>query len=185
MANCNTRLIYDKCAFQERIEESKRPLGYIVNTNQYQHNNTCFGVDGPRSTRLYNSNEIPEFKRVDQVDIESLLTGRDIKHTKCKKDRTISEKNKKMAVFKGKKHKTCNKSRQYTHTRLNQSAQELRSKDFTQYHMDFPIIDPRNFVYNGTDSKDIFRFGRNTQLDARDSHKVVYETPLNQKPILP
>ena len=39
MANCNTRLIYDKCAFEERIEESKRPLGYIVNTNQYQHNN--------------------------------------------------------------------------------------------------------------------------------------------------
>ena len=90
-----------------------------------------------------------------------------------------------MAVFKGKKQKVCKKERQYTHTRLNQSAQDLRSKDFTSYHMDFPIIDPRNFVYNGTDSKDIFRYGRNTQLDARDSHKVVFDTPLDQTKTLP
>ena len=73
MAGCNTRMIYDKQAFQERIEQSKKPGSYKLLQDQNNNTGACFAVNGPRSTRFHASTEIPKFRREDRVDIESLL----------------------------------------------------------------------------------------------------------------
>ena len=107
MAGCNTRMIYDKQAFQERIEQSKKAGSYKLNEQQNSNDKACFASNGPRSTRFYASNEIPQFRRADRVEIESLLTGRSFKNAKYMNGRTVGERNKSLSKFKGKVQKEC------------------------------------------------------------------------------
>ena len=172
MAGCNTRMMYDQEAFKEKIEQSKRPGSYRLYEQQNEHNQVCFSANGPRSTRFSASNEIPQFKRTDQVQIESLLTGRSFKNAKYTKGRTVGDKNSQLTKFKGKITKNCSKIMDNTSTRLNNPAIEVRSVDVTEYHMDFPIINPTEWTFYGFDKKSNNRFGQNTQLDARDNYKV-------------
>jgi len=125
MAGCNTRMMYDQEAFKEKIEQSKKPGSYRLYDQQNEHNQVCFSANGPRSTRLNASNEIPQFKRADQVQIESLLTGRSFKNAKYTKGRTVNERGNKLTKFKGKVNKNCSKIMNDTSTRLNNPAIEV------------------------------------------------------------
>lgn len=173
MAGCNTRMIYDKQAFQERIEQSKKPGSYKLNEQQNSNDKACFASNGPRSTRFYASNEIPEFRRADRVEIESLLTGRSFKNAKYMNGRTVGERNKSLSKFKGKVQKECGNISNITSTRLDNPAMDVREVDITNYHMDFPIINPKEYVFygNNKNTRDSQRFGVNTQLQARDNFK--------------
>ena len=182
MAGCNTRMMYDQLAFKEKVEESKKPGSYRLNNNQIQNSDTCFAVDGPRPTRFYTSNEIPQFKREDRVEIESLLTGRSFKNAKYMDGRTVESRSKSLNKFKGKVQKNCGSIMNYTSTRLNDPSIDLRSVDVTKYHMDYPIINHNEWTFYGfnKNEKDTLRFGRNTQLDARDNYKAKPVVPQEQ-----
>ena len=173
MAGCNTRMIYDKQAFQERIEQSKKPGSYKLLDDQNSNKGACFAVNGPRSTRFHASTEIPQFRRDDRVEIESLLTGRSFKNAKYMQGRTVGERNKTLMKFKGQVQKECDNIRNETSTRLNNSVIDLKEVDITNYHMDFPIINPKEYVFYGNNKNvgDNQRFGVNTQLQARDNFK--------------
>lgn len=182
MAGCNTRLMYDQLAFKEKVEQSKKPGNYHLYENQNKSDGTCFATNGPRSTRFHNSNEIPQFKRADRVEIESLLTGRSFKNAKYLEGRTINDRKKNLNKFKGVINKNCSKLRDYSSTRLDNPAIDIRSLDVTQYHMDYPIINPKEWTFYGfnQNEKDTLRFGRNTQLDARDNYKQKKVVPKEQ-----
>lgn len=182
MAGCNTRMMYDQLAFKEKVEESKKPGTYRLYDQQNQHANTCFAANGPRSTRFHASNEIPQFKKADRVEIESLLTGRSFKNAKYMNGRTVEARSKSLNKFKGKVNSNCSKLMNHTSTRLNNPSIDLRSVDVTKYHMDYPIINPKEWTFYGfnKNEKDTLRFGRNTQLDARDNYKVKAIVPQEQ-----
>jgi hypothetical protein len=182
MAGCNTRMMYDQQAFKEKVEESKKPGSYWLYNKQNENASVCFAVNGPRSTRFHASNEIPQFKKEDRVEIESLLTGRSFKNAKYMQGRTVDSRNKSLNKFKGKVNKNCSNIMNHTSTRLNDPSIDLRSKDVTKYHMDYPIINPKEWTFYGfnQNEKDTLRFGRNTQLDARDNYKYKKEVPEDQ-----
>jgi hypothetical protein len=86
----SSRLGYDKCAYDDKLKESVAPLNYRLNHEQYYNCDQCLSTLGPRSS--YNGNGVstsvghPVATQQALVDVESILTNRNIETSKCRKD---------------------------------------------------------------------------------------------------
>lgn len=88
----STKLIYDEQAYNDKIMESTGPLHYTIDPNRTTNCRSCLSTLGPRaslygegiSTNITNNTN----KRIapvhDLVDIESILSNRNVKHSKTK-----------------------------------------------------------------------------------------------------
>ena len=89
----SARLGYDQdCSYQDRLKESTGPLQYVMDSNRIFNCDACLSTFGPRtsvmgfgvSTPIEN---IPAISQAPElVNIESLLSNRNVKTSKCKKD---------------------------------------------------------------------------------------------------
>lgn len=86
-----TRLPYDNCAYPDRLKESTDPIHYVLSTDRIYNCNRCLTTLGPRSSRMghgvstLSNNEYAEAQAESMVDLESVLTNRNVKESKCKK----------------------------------------------------------------------------------------------------
>lgn len=172
MSSHSSRILYDKCA---TIEDTKRITGvgqWIHNTPQ-EHKSACFSNNGPRDGRKMASANLDVNYR-DAIDIENSLFGLDMPNTRCIDQRTLIERDNKLnkiyndAKKRVRGQKCTPNVLELKNTRLDLYA-ETTEKPFDRY--DYPIIDPRNWVFNGhgnkfisnTEGKD--RSGRSTRHD--------------------
>jgi hypothetical protein len=86
----SSRLGYDSCAYSDRLVESVGPLGYRLDPNWQENCNQCLSTLGPRSSYMgqgvSTSVGHPIATSQKLVDVESVLSNRNVKTTKCKRD---------------------------------------------------------------------------------------------------
>ena len=73
----SSRLIYDDCAYEQRLKESTNPLRYMLNPQKYENCNKCryeLGLLGGANVSINSGN---------LVDVESDLSGRTRPLTEC------------------------------------------------------------------------------------------------------
>jgi len=88
----SSRLPYDKCAYDDYLSESVSPLLYKLNPNSISNCNACLSTFGPRTSQGAASHGVstthPRRNGVplahDLVDIETILSNRNVKTSKCK-----------------------------------------------------------------------------------------------------
>ena len=86
----SSRLGYDRCAYSDRIQESTGPIGYRLDPNAQENCNQCLSTLGPRSSYMGQgvSTTVGASIATSQklVDVESLLSNRNLKTSKCRRD---------------------------------------------------------------------------------------------------
>lgn len=85
----SSRTLYDECAYQDRLEESTDPLLYRLDPNQISNCNECLSTLGPRSgaprgtgVSTVNGSRVATSQSL--VDVESILSNRNLPQNKCK-----------------------------------------------------------------------------------------------------
>ena len=150
MSGYFSRPMYDNCYTEESLNSSIKPGLLVFNTIQEPEAN-CFSKNGPRNTRKLNSSEL-DINYKNAIDIESSLKGLDVPLSRCFDNNTLLEKDKRLKqVYDSldkKKVSTCNDFLDNTHTRLNT---QINVNELPYNRYDFPIIDPREFVFYGFD----------------------------------
>lgn len=158
----SSRLTYDSCAYDDRLEESTGPYRARVDPNRIKNCESCLSVYGPRGSHngygvsTVSGNTIAPSQ--DAVDVESILTNRNVPTSKCK-DGKVN----KIDVTKfGVKHaRVCNKYLDPVATRLTNPVKTYREMAINRFH-DLPKDPQMNVFYD---------FSRNTVLEAKDGHK--------------
>jgi len=85
----STRLPYDNCAYEDRLAESLGPLSYRLNPNSLYNCEACLSTLGPRGSygaSLPVKNVIAPAQAPEVVNIESILTNRNVPTSKCRKN---------------------------------------------------------------------------------------------------
>ena len=84
----SSRLIYDECAYHDRLQERTDPLLYRLNTNQIHNCDQCLSTLGPRSSYMgqgvSTTGGHPVATSQQLTDVESILTNRNLPKSKCK-----------------------------------------------------------------------------------------------------
>jgi len=163
------RLIYDECAFKEKINQSVQPGFYQLYDGQFSNNARCSIPTGPRNTRTRNSSELWQTKRNDLVAAESLLKNLDLPASQCMKDRTLYEKNKVLQQVSLHQPQFCDNTLAPFDTRLAYSLQDYKEIDYgsNYFATQFPIIDHREFVFWGFNN--VPRDGSSTRNIIKDN----------------
>src|SRR5579872_5529861 len=88
----STRLPYDECAYSDRLSESVGPLKYRLNPNRIYNCEACLSTLGPRSgvmgfgVSMPIDNEVAVAQAPQLVNIESILTNRNVTTSKCRRN---------------------------------------------------------------------------------------------------
>ena len=84
----SSRLGYDTCSYDDKINQSVSPMDYYLDVNRSYNCNQCFSSLGVRSS--YGGNSVstytgfPVATSQSLVDIESVLSNRNMKLSKCR-----------------------------------------------------------------------------------------------------
>ncbi len=156
----SSRLGYDSCAYSDRLTESVGPLGYRLEPSWQENCNQCLSTLGPRSSYMgqgVSTAAGPSIATSQKlVDVESVLTNRNLKTTKCRKDQLNPINVTKYGV----KHlRICNDALNPSPSRLTYPAANYRDMAVNRfYDLD---RNPQANVF--------FDFAVNTKLEAKDN----------------
>jgi len=159
----SSRLGYDTCAYSDRLQESVGPLGYRLEPSWQENCQPCLSTLGPRSSHMGMGVSTPMGATIAMsqklVDVESVLSNRNLKTTKCKKDQVNPINVTKYGV----KHlRVCNDYLNPLSSRLTYPAANYRDMAVNRfYNLD---RNPQLNVF--------YDFSVNTKLEARDNFMV-------------
>ena len=84
----SSKLMYDECAYKDRLQERTDPLLYRLNVNRIHNCNQCLSTLGPRPSVMGQgvSTTVGHPVATAQYlsDVESILTNRNVPKNKCK-----------------------------------------------------------------------------------------------------
>ncbi len=183
MSGIFSRKIYDDCYQSNRLNQGVAPGLYKVNSTQL-NNASCIAANGMSNSRgiWYGPNEVANITALS--DIESHLKNLDLPDSRCVEGRTVAEKNA-YANYLSKNIKPngtmCSRNLEPTNTRLEGSVLDVKMAPQTRF--DYPIRDPRSFVFYGfgapgSEQVGSNRFGVNTRLQAKDMTPADYAAKL-------
>lgn len=158
----SSRLKYDKCVYPDKIIESVGPGEYRLQEHQIDNCNKCLSTIGPRTSvsGYGGSIAIEQIPVASQylVDVESILTNRNIKTSKCKngKVNTID-----VSKFKLYDAKICNNELNPEATHLTDPSYNYKELSIDRFY-DLPKDPQENIFWN---------FARNSKLEATDNYK--------------
>ena len=157
----SSRLGYDKCAYDDRLTESTDPLSYRLYPGYIYNCDTCLSTLGPRST--HNGSDLstpigqPPATAQQLADVESILTNRNMKTSKCRKygANTVD-----VNKFPLKHARICN-------TFLNQEPTKL---SYPAYNYKEVAINRFYNLQKDAQANIFWDFAENTKLSAKDSY---------------
>lgn len=174
----SSNLIYDRCAYDDYLSESVGPLLYRLNPNQINNCNACLSVFGPRSrsgppsygvsTTVGHTSAISQ----DLVDVESILSNRNVIASKCK-DGKVNDID--VTKFHLQHAKLCNDYLDPLATHLTDPPQNYRGMSINRFH-NLPKNPQANIFYE---------FAVNTKLEAKDNYKPIIPKLINYDPAQP
>jgi hypothetical protein len=134
----SSRLGYDgPCSYKDKLQESTGPLDYMLDANSTFNCSGCLSTLGPRSgyrgfgvsTPVTNRPGLSQSPEI--TDIESLLTNRNVKMSKCKKDEVNPID---VTKFKLKNPKVCNKFLDPMSSRLSYPPANYRDVGIDRFY---------------------------------------------------
>jgi hypothetical protein len=174
----SSRLGYDKCAITDSISESVSPLLYKMNPNAISNCNSCLSVFGPRSSSGAQSAGVSTFDGVgvapsqDLVDVESILSNRNVIASKCK-DGKVNDID--ITKFQLQHARVCNDFLDPLATHLTNPPANYRSMSINRFY-DLPKHPQANIFWN---------FAVNTKLEAIDNYRERVPRLMKYDPALP
>jgi len=159
----SSRLGYDSCAYSDKLEESVGPLGYRLDPNWQENCQQCLSTLGPRSSYMGQgvSSAVGHPIATSQklVDVESILSNRNVKTSKCRRDNLNPINVTKFGV----QHlRVCNDYLNPLSSRLTYPAANYRDMAVNRfYNLD---RNPQTNVF--------YDFAVNTKLEAKDNFIV-------------
>jgi len=171
-----SRLSYDKCFLDQETNQSTKPGDYKLYYGQTNNDNSCTTSLGPRNNRNGFSSEINQSENLAaRTDLESSLSLRDQKASRCMNERTLEEKNKKLnSNLKG--NPMCNKFLNPINSRLDTPMDEYKGLSTLKLQVEFPIVNPADTVFYGHNKTNLVnqegnsRAGKMTRLEAKDEY---------------
>ena len=165
----STRLPYDDCAFEEKVQREISPLAYRLSTDQIYNGSGCLSTYGPRSSGNGRGVDVSKIKKVgyapsqDLVDLESQMSGRNTKRSKCKSGEVIPL---------NMRHHLYDQDESNTFlspeaTRLTMPTMMFRGARINRF-IDLPRNPQANIFWDQA---------VNTQLEAKDNYKVRIPVP--------
>ena len=169
------RLSYDDCAFQDRTKQSTVPLNYRLSVDQIYNRDRCLSSNGPRNG-TYGCSTIGDAGYAvsqNQVDVESILSNRNVKANKCRTSDMVNPVN--PTTMKPTFAPICDNKMKPSYTRLSHSAKNYRSMGVNRFFD--PIFPPQDNIF--------YDFSRNTVLEAKDNYIPNMPKPWSQTTGLP
>lgn len=174
MIGHSSKLIYDEQAYEDKLAESVSPLGYTLNPYHTTNCNACLSVFGPRAGLMGEgvSTIIPtgSTRRIapvnDVVDIESILTNRNLKLSKTKMGQVNDID---VTKFKLTHSDICNDFLNPLSTKLTYPSYELRSASINRFYD----------LHKNPQEAIFYNFAIDTRLEAKDN--FVIQPPKIQK----
>jgi hypothetical protein len=174
----SSRLLYDKCAFDDYLSESVAPLLYKLNPNQVNNCNSCLSVFGPRSGIGANSRgvsttvgDVPIPGQA-LVDVESILSNRNVIASNCK-DGKVNDID--VTKFKLQHARVCNDFLDPVATHLTNPSANYRGMSINRFY-DLPRNAQSNIYYD---------FAVNSKLEAKDNYRERVPRLMKFDPALP
>lgn len=156
-----TRLSYDNCAYDDKLDDSVGPLQYIMDANKVRNCEACLPQTG--SMLKYgvaippDNNEPGSVQNGNLINLESILTNRNVKNSRCKRN-GINPIN--PTAYKFKNPRMCNKFMNPVSTRLEDPSANYRDLSINRFH-DLNRNPQANLFWN---------FETNTSLEAKDNY---------------
>lgn len=160
----SSRLDYDPCYIADNIKESTDPLQYQLSTDRIYNCNTCISRFGPRASAGSDSGDVSTIygvknaaKSQQLVDLESVLSNRNVKQSKCKDGRVQT-----LNVLKIPLQNTpiCNNFLDPISSHLTNPPQNYRGISINRFY-DL-LKDPQENIYYDAAS--------NSRLEAKDNY---------------
>tara|TARA_Y100000768_G_C23793064_1_gene593547 strand:+ start:22 stop:744 length:723 start_codon:yes stop_codon:yes gene_type:complete len=175
----SSRLGYDKCAYNDRLQESVSPLSYRLNPNYIKNCKSCISVFGPRSG--HNGASVSTTVKdsltpaQDAVDVESVLKNLNVLNSKCKDGRTND-----IDVTRFTLHhaRTCNNFLDPSSSRLTNPSANYRGLSINRFY-DLPKPAQANPRINP------YHRATNTKLEAKDNYRMSVPHLMPFAPALP
>jgi hypothetical protein len=176
------KLMYDENSFEERVTSMTRPGDYRLARFMNFNNTRCSSSVGPRNNRTGNNSEITQpsnWKGL--VEIDNVLSNRDMLHSKSRDYRLMADKQKRLyANCLDYEASGCSNFLRPEDTRLTNNKQDYRGIYWGRMgNKGYPIRDPRVFVFDGHNTTtqhevpyENIRTGVNTRLEFRDNYKM-------------
>ena len=174
----SSRLGYDKCSIRDNINESVAPILYRLNPNQINNCNACLSVFGPRTSLGPNSYGVSSSvghttaASQDLVDVESILSNRNVIASKCK-DGKVNDID--VTKFQLQHARVCNDFLDPVSTLLTNPPQNYRGMSINRFY-DLPKHPQANIFWN---------FATNTKLEAKDNYRERVPRLISYDPSLP
>jgi hypothetical protein len=164
----SSRLSYDDCAYPDRLKESTDPLNYKLSTDQIYNNERCLpttdlgsrymghGVSLARDTKYAKYTESQ-----DLVDLESVLSNRDVKTSKCRRGKVNHADLSKYKLYNA---RLCGNKLEPENTRLSHPPAIYRDMNVNRFYN--LINDPQEPIF--------WDFASNTRLETQDNYQQNY-----------
>lgn len=174
----SSKLIYDRCAYDDALSESVGPLMYRLNPHQINNCNACLSVFGPRarsgppsygvSTSVGHTTAASQ----DLVDVESILSNRNVIASRCK-DGKVNDID--VTKFNLQHARVCNDFLDPVATHLTNPSQNYRGMSINRF-FNLPKNPQANIFYD---------FAVNTKLEAKDNYRERVPRLIKYDPALP
>jgi len=174
----SSRLPYDKCAYDDYLSESVSPLLYKLSPHQINNCSACLSVFGPRplsGARSYGVSSTvghTTSPAQDLVDVESILSNRNVIASKCK-DGKVNDID--VTKFHLQHARICNDFLDPVSTHLTNPPQNYRGLSINRF---FNL--PKNAQANV-----FYQFAVNTKLEAKDNYRERVPRLIRYDPALP
>jgi len=172
----NQGLIHDKCAIRDKTKRSTDPLLYKLDTNQIWNCKQCLSTLGPRASYMGNESSTyaghPVATANYQVDVESILTNRNVPTSKCNSSNLNPID---VTKFKTKHLNLCGSTLDPINTRLTHPAFNYREAPVDRFY-NLPQ-NPQEPIY--------WDWGVNTRIEARDNFVFKFDKNKAYDPTLP
>lgn len=174
----SSRLIYDKCAYDDYLSESVAPLLYNLNPNQINNCSSCLSVFGPRSSSGANSygvsTTVGHVTAPSQqlVDVESILSNRNVLTSKCK-DGQVNDID--VTKFNLQHARICNDFLDPVATHLTNPPSNYRGMSINRFYD----------CHQNPQANIFYPFAVNTKLEAKDNYRERVPRLMRFDPAIP
>ena len=160
-----SRSKYDKNAYRDDIQESVEPLDYRLSTNKTYNCNRCLSTVGPRSSYMgHGVSTVRDIKYApsqDLVDLESVLTNRNVKSSSDKKGKVNHADLNSYTMYDVPR---CDTTLDPEYTQLSHPSANYRGISINGFYN--TVHDPQENLF--------WNFSTNTSLEAKDNYRQQY-----------
>lgn len=167
MAGKYTRQSYEQEAYDERVGRSTNPMLYRLDPNYAVNCGKCFAPYGPVGGQQA-SDAVGQ-----QIDVDSILRGVTKFNTKSNRQQMPDS----LDPYKLFNHNDCPDKLESEYSRYTYPAFDIRGLTVPDLNFDYPLQDPQCQIFES--------FAINTKLQAKDTHRTVWQVPFNQSDLLP